>query len=1012
MQNQKKPINWLVILLGIILIGLSIWSIRIAIHSTQTSTNENQESLERLSSGLGAEDGQNTTQIMVVGGEDDNPPYSYLEEGQALGLDNDLMREIALNLGMQIEYNLTSLDEAKQNLQDGKIDVINGLVESDQVNQNFLFGTPYAIMAYDLFVKRDSGIRSISDIEEGTIVVIQEDGMEQYLKDMGYSGQIITSKDSIQALSWVASNQYDAALIGKIQGYYLINSNHFINLEGVGENFIEGEYSFAVSTENRHLLLQMNQALIMLESSGVYEELTSKWLTTYQQSSFIDKNEYIIYGLVILLTSALIIILWAWSLRRQVKRKTAELRASEKKYRLLIKSATEGVAIVEDKKIIYLNPQGALIFEITESASESKPYMLDFIHPLDQELVLIKYQQLLDGLLMDALLSFRIITVSGTMKWIRVNSVKIDWEGKPALLTFFSDTTEERTLTETIRSSEERYRLIFDQSPVGMFYYNTQLRITNVNDRFNEIMHKNRGELLDFDLNTVSDSRVIDVLKNVMNKESGYYEGWINPLLSDGQPDLFVKLRTTPLFSDKFEYQGGIAIVEDITNQVMSEHKIQNLEDNLSKFFFTSPDAISISTLQDGVFVDCNRGFTELTGYTREEVIGKTGTELNIWVNSEDRDQLVENLLIKGEYKNLEAQFRTKFNQIYHGLMSASIIEIDSQSCLLAITRDIDEIKKSDELIRNSEMRYKSIFESVPVSIWEQDLLDVYDMLEDLRNNGVTDLMDYLETHPDFVEKAIKSVKNLDVNNVSVNLYKAKTKEQLNFSLDKIFNQDSIKNFKQELLAIWNHDTYFNGDSVNVTLEGEEIPINLVMRIPETREGFQHILVSIMDITQRKRTEQALFESEARFRRLVEQVNVVVYLDFAEIPSRPKYVSPQIESLIGYTQEEWLADPELMMKIIHPDDLPGLEEVDIDTDKTGEPFVMEYRAFTKDGRMIWVHDEAVLAYDGDGNRDNWHGVMYDITARKMAEDALRESENRYRTYLIRFLFRSKKKIFQ
>jgi PAS domain S-box-containing protein len=228
-------------------------------------------------------------------------------------------------------------------------------------------------------------------------------------------------------------------------------------------------------------------------------------------------------------------------------------------------------------------------------------------------------------------------------------------------------------------------------------------------------------------------------------------------------------------------------------------------------------------------------------------------------------------------------------------------------------------------------------------------------------------------------------------------MYKAISKNNLITTLEKVFDSDSITVFKDEILAIWEHKPYFNGDSVNLDLEGNQIFVNLLFKIPEERDDFKRILVSITDITQRKLAEEALHESESRYRQLVEQINVVVYLDYAELPSRPKYISPQIESLLGYTQEEWLADPELLFNIVHPDDRQAILDEDIKTDTTGKPFVVEYRAFTRDGRMIWIHDEAVLVYGIDGKPDDWHGVMYDITARKVAEDALRESETRYRS---------------
>ncbi|MDO9120387.1 MAG: PAS domain S-box protein, partial [Anaerolineaceae bacterium] len=366
-------------------------------------------------------------------------------------------------------------------------------------------------------------------------------------------------------------------------------------------------------------------------------------------------------------------------------------------------------------------------------------------------------------------------------------------------------------------------------------------------------------------------------------------------------------------------------------------------------------------------------------------------------MHREDRHKLVDGLIANGEYKNLEAEFRYKDGQIRVGLLSASVIEVDGVPCILSITRDIDDTKKSEQLIRESEIRYRSIFDSVSVAIWEEDLLEVYDMLEELRQSGITDLSEYMSNHHEFLIKAVQSIKILDVNDASLKMYKADSKEQLLFTLDRIFNDESVEIFKSELLAIWNCEPYFNGDTVNLDLDGNRMIVNLLLRLPAEREKYRNVLVSMTDITQRKLAEAALLESELRYRQLVEQINVVVYLDYVELPSRTKYISPQIESLLGYSQDEWLADPELLTKVIHPDDRQSVLDEDNRTDASREPFVVEYRAFTRDGQMLWIHEEATLVYDAQGKPEDWHGVMYDITARKMAEEALRDSENRYRS---------------
>ncbi len=147
---------------------------------------------------------------------------------------------------------------------------------------------------------------------------------------------------------------------------------------------------------------------------------------------------------------------------------------------------------------------------------------------------------------------------------------------------------------------------------------------------------------------------------------------------------------------------------------------------------------------------------------------------------------------------------------------------------------------------------------------------------------------------------------------------------------------------------------------------------------------------------EKHRLTRNLRESEERYRQLVEQIQAVTYLDKLDEVSSSIYMSPQIEQLVGYPLEEWQNDNEFWVKILHPEDREFALAENRRTNESGENFKIEYRMIAKDGHVVWVHDEAVLSYDKSGKPCAWHGVMYDITARKQSEEALRESESRYR----------------
>jgi PAS domain S-box-containing protein len=154
----------------------------------------------------------------------------------------------------------------------------------------------------------------------------------------------------------------------------------------------------------------------------------------------------------------------------------------------------------------------------------------------------------------------------------------------------------------------------------------------------------------------------------------------------------------------------------------------------------------------------------------------------------------------------------------------------------------------------------------------------------------------------------------------------------------------------------------------------------------------QPLLQGVMlDITERKRAEGKLREAEARYRTLVEQIPAITYIDsFGGVPGqyRSTYVSPQIESMLGYLADDFIQQPALWPTLIHPADRERVLALDEHHYETGEPLSQEYRLVARDGHEVWVLDEAVVVRDENGNPRFSQGILYDITGRKRAEKDL------------------------
>ncbi|MEO8422632.1 MAG: EAL domain-containing protein [Actinomycetota bacterium] len=137
---------------------------------------------------------------------------------------------------------------------------------------------------------------------------------------------------------------------------------------------------------------------------------------------------------------------------------------------------------------------------------------------------------------------------------------------------------------------------------------------------------------------------------------------------------------------------------------------------------------------------------------------------------------------------------------------------------------------------------------------------------------------------------------------------------------------------------------------------------------------------------ERQRIEETRRFAEQQYRSIVEHIPAVTYIAAVNEQASAVYVSPQIERILGYSQQEWLADPGLWPKILHPDDRARALAENARHHETGEKFALEYRMFTKDGRVVWVFDQATLVRDEHGAPLFSHGVVLDISERKRDEE--------------------------
>ncbi|MEH2205117.1 MAG: PAS domain S-box protein [Nostoc sp.] len=303
----------------------------------------------------------------------------------------------------------------------------------------------------------------------------------------------------------------------------------------------------------------------------------------------------------------------------------------------------------------------------------------------------------------------RIVTPSGKLKWIQGTSQpELQENGDFLWHGLVMDITDRKQAQEKLQASEARYKAILDAIPDLMFrisrdgeYLDLKSEGANITLSREEIVGKNLQELLPSDVAAISQVAIAKTLDSGILQTCEYQLP-----TSLGIRDYEARL----VVSGTDEV---LAIVRDITDRKQGEVALQNLAQKFAKAFSCSPDSITISTLQEGRFIEVNDSFVNLSGYGRDEAIGKTSFELNLWVHDRDRLNLVQELQSTGVARNLEIDFRQKSGEIITTLLSAEVIDLNGIPAILAVHHDITERKQVEAQLRFCAQRDRLLAETL-----------------------------------------------------------------------------------------------------------------------------------------------------------------------------------------------------------------------------------------------------------------------------------------------------------
>lgn len=369
----------------------------------------------------------------------------------------------------------------------------------------------------------------------------------------------------------------------------------------------------------------------------------------------------------------------------------------------------------------------------------------------------------------------------------------------------------------------------------------------------------------------------------------------------------------------------------------------------------SSAEGVIISRLEDALILEVSEAFVELTGYVRDELIGRPSTDLQLIAPAE-RERAIAEIRERGWVRDVETELRTKEGEIRSVLFSSEILRDEDKAYLLTVLRDVTERKRAEEELRHAHDRFQQLFESSPVPT---AITRLSDGLIVLANPACLEILGW--DAQDFVGHTI----------AEVNFWAHPERRQP--MIDELRAHGRVRDYEAEIR----------------TKIGETKDVLASIELLEL-DGDQCLVGLFYDITERKRAEEAVRDSEERYRLLAENATDMISRHHPD--GEILYVSPACRSLLGYEPEEMVGQPGL--GFMHPEDRSD-PQVRVAYALAG-PAAMQtirFRHLHKDGTYVWVESTVRGIFDpATGALVEFQAATRDVSERVRAEEELRRAK--------------------
>jgi PAS domain S-box-containing protein len=435
-------------------------------------------------------------------------------------------------------------------------------------------------------------------------------------------------------------------------------------------------------------------------------------------------------------------------------------------------------------------------------------------------------------------LSYRIVRPDGEERIISSRgNVVTDSSGNIRMFGTAQDITEHEDAEKARREAEEKYRDIFENAGEGIFQSTPEGQYIAANPALARIHGFDSPEELINSRRDITREVYVDSARRVEFKrqleERGFVRGFEHEIFRQDGSRIWCSVNARAVRDENgiVQYYEGTA--QDITERKRTEAALRESEELFSKAFHSSPAPLIMTRLSDGCFLNVNDAFLRTFEYKRAEVIGQTVSTLGIYVDPGDRENLISELLERGSLRQYESRARTKSGRILDLLDFVEPVNLKGEPCLLATAYDVTDRKRVEEALRESEERYRELFENAKDALYVHDLSGRYVSL----NRAAEKLIGF--NRDEIIGKHFSNfVVPRDLKHVRKNFCKK-------------LDEESETSYEIDLL----------------TKDRRRVPVEVVSRLIYENGEPVGVQGTARDITERKRAQEAL---QMYSRRLIE----------------------------------------------------------------------------------------------------------------------------------------------